>query len=201
MGLSLIVIVLYRVILRKRREALQRRIEAGEVDLEYLALNQIKVPREVVDQMPLYVYPSLASRSDTTLVQEDGQESTATGSCDQPQSSPVSYMNTTIAKIKKPEPAVTKMGSDSTKSLTSHFRLSHTQTTCAICLDDFVVGQSMIRELPCGHVFDPACIDTFLTENSSLCPLCKKSVLPPGSLNILVTNDMVRQDHAARHSR
>ncbi|PYI36666.1 hypothetical protein BP00DRAFT_881 [Aspergillus indologenus CBS 114.80] len=57
-------------------------------------------------------------------------------------------------------------------------RLSRSQTTCAICLDDYVPGESTVRELPCGHIFHPDCIDTALTQSSSLCPLCKKSVLP-----------------------
>ncbi|RAH45734.1 RING-H2 finger protein [Aspergillus brunneoviolaceus CBS 621.78] len=57
-------------------------------------------------------------------------------------------------------------------------RLSRSQTTCAICLDDYVSGESTVRELPCGHIFHPDCIDTALTQSSSLCPLCKKSVLP-----------------------
>lgn len=198
-------IVLYRVILRKRRESLRRRIETGEVDVEYLALNQIKVPRDIVDKMPLYVFTNLESNSDTTLVQDDNQEQpTGTDSDGQSQSSPTSLekeIARTEAAITKPEPAVLRAGSDSTEGSTSQFRLSHTQTTCAICLDDFVAGSSMVRELPCGHIFDPGCIDTFLTENSNLCPLCKKSVLPTGSLNIAVTNDMVRQEHASRHSR
>lgn len=200
MGLSLILIVVYRVILRRRRDNLRRRIEAGEVDVEYLSLNQIKVPRDVVEKMPLYVFPNLASQSQTTLVQEGAQHGAAeVDSSDQSINDEHSSMQEKT-EIKKPEPAVVKPGTDSAATSTSQFRLSHTQTTCAICLDDFVAGTSTVRELPCGHIFDPECIDPFLTENSSLCPLCKKSVLPPGSLNITVTNDMVRQDHASRHN-
>ncbi|KAL4989525.1 hypothetical protein BDW68DRAFT_67842 [Aspergillus falconensis] len=58
-------------------------------------------------------------------------------------------------------------------------RLSHSQTTCAICLDDFIPASSTVRELPCGHIYHPECIDISLTQTSSLCPLCKKSVLAP----------------------
>lgn len=108
------------------------------------------------------------------------------------------------AGIKKPEPAVIKPGtddSDDTGSSRNPFRLSHTQTTCAICLDDFVAGSTTVRELPCGHIFDPGCIDDYLTETSSLCPLCKKSVLPAGSCPIPVTNEMVRQEAAARRGQ
>ncbi|KAL4928556.1 RING-H2 finger protein [Aspergillus undulatus] len=58
-------------------------------------------------------------------------------------------------------------------------RLSLSQTTCAICLDDFIPASSIVRELPCGHIYHPECIDASLTRSSSLCPLCKKSVLGP----------------------
>lgn len=58
-------------------------------------------------------------------------------------------------------------------------QLSHSQTTCAICLDDFTPNSSIVRELPCGHIYHPECIDISLTRSSSLCPLCKKSVWAP----------------------
>ena len=45
-------------------------------------------------------------------------------------------------------------------------------TTCCICVDDFKPGQE-VRELPCQHLFHPSCIDEWLSEHSSVCPLCK----------------------------
>lgn len=56
------------------------------------------------------------------------------------------------------------------------------QQSCPICLDDFEQGQSLIRELPCRHIFHPHCVDPFLETRSSLCPLCKQSALPKGYL-------------------
>ena len=54
------------------------------------------------------------------------------------------------------------------------------QGSCAICLDDYETGQTQVRVLPCKHIFHPQCIDEFLEKRSSLCPLCKRSVLPKG---------------------
>ncbi|KAG1461406.1 hypothetical protein G6F56_005739 [Rhizopus delemar] len=51
-------------------------------------------------------------------------------------------------------------------------------TNCAICLDDFSPGKSDIRMLPCGHGFCVLCIDPWLTQKSTLCPICKWDCLP-----------------------
>ncbi|RMZ89963.1 hypothetical protein DV736_g2794, partial [Chaetothyriales sp. CBS 134916] len=69
-----------------------------------------------------------------------------------------------------------------------------TQPTCPICLDDFVHAETIVRQLPCRHIFHPECIDPFLRDNSSLCPMCKKSALPPGYCPVTVTNLMVRRE-------
>ena len=68
------------------------------------------------------------------------------------------------------------------------------QPTCAICLDDFVASQTTIRVLPCDHIFHPDCVDDFLLKSSSLCPMCKASVLPKGYCPTRVTNAMVRRE-------
>ena len=52
---------------------------------------------------------------------------------------------------------------------------------CAICVEDFKDGDSL-RVLPCEHVFHKECIDEWLINHSSLCPLCKFEV-PRGNAN------------------
>jgi len=78
---------------------------------------------------------------------------------------------------------------------------SFSQTTCPICLEDFVSNETEVRELPCKHIFHPECIDLFLRDNSSLCPMCKKSALPPGYCPVKVTNLMVRRERLVRRMR
>lgn len=189
---------------------LRERINSGEVDIEQLALNQLKVPKETVDKMPLYTYLGFTQapeeESSKTPVQTEAIEvdSSSMGSTSTPSIVEERRSTESESAIRKPEPAVLKPqcdDSDDSGSSRNPFRLSHTQTTCAICLDDFVAGTTTVRELPCGHIFDPGCIDEYLTETSSLCPLCKKSVLPAGSCPIPVTNEMVRQEAAARRNR
>ena len=94
-----------------------------------------------------------------------------------------------------------KTGAPMTDGKTAQKDVSFTQPTCPICLDDYVHGETTIRELPCNHIFHPECIDPFLKDNSSLCPVCKKSALPAGFCPVNVTNLMVRRERLIRRMR
>ena len=49
------------------------------------------------------------------------------------------------------------------------------QTCCHICLEDFVVGDTL-RQLPtCQHVFHPQCIDRWLATVAA-CPVCRQEI-------------------------
>ena len=184
---------------RRRRQALRRRVANGEVDLEALGIKRLTVPQEILDEMPLYTYGSGAPVPPTAArdanAAEVGKENAS------PQSSrPSSPQPTTRAT-----PAVVR---------SSGYRPSPlSQPTCAICLDDFVPAGSntddgqdgqdgtIVRELPCHHIFHPECVDTFLRDSSSLCPMCKKSALPKGYCPRVVTNAMVRRERMVRRIR
>ena len=78
------------------------------------------------------------------------------------------------------------------------------QPTCPICLDDFIPHESTVRSLPCHHIYHPACIDPFLLDNSSVCPVCKAKVVPQEQNAYTyqpVTNAMVRYERRARRLR
>ncbi|KAJ1993447.1 hypothetical protein H4R33_000640 [Dimargaris cristalligena] len=49
--------------------------------------------------------------------------------------------------------------------------------TCTICLDDIAKGQT-VRQLPCLHIYHVECIDEWLVQKSSACPLCKADCAP-----------------------
>lgn len=51
--------------------------------------------------------------------------------------------------------------------------------TCVVCIDAFADGNAVVT-LPCGHNFHEACVLPWLREKSSLCPLCKHSILTDG---------------------
>nr|OQO30653.1 hypothetical protein B0A51_01539 [Rachicladosporium sp. CCFEE 5018] len=51
------------------------------------------------------------------------------------------------------------------------------QQGCSICTEDFELGQDQ-RLLPCNHRFHPECIDPWLLNVSSTCPLCRIDLRP-----------------------
>lgn len=51
---------------------------------------------------------------------------------------------------------------------------------CSICTEDFERGED-VRLLPCSHKFHPPCIDPWLLNVSSTCPLCRVDLRPPTS--------------------
>lgn len=187
------------VIQRVRRNSLRRRVASGEVNLEALGIKRLTVPQDMIEKLPIFTYscesvpPSTMSpppkqNQYTTITERDGSSENSPGSkyiTEMQPSEPSAITDSNIIDI--PEPP--------------HKFLPYSQPTCAICLDDFEPGKTAIRELPCGHIFHPDCIDSFLGNNSSLCPMCKKSVLPTGYCPTDITPAMVRRERNLRALR
>ncbi|EAW08273.1 RING-H2 finger protein [Aspergillus clavatus NRRL 1] len=209
--LSIILLLCYQFVQRKRREALRRSIASGEADVESLGLHQIKVPREVLDQIPTYVYPHLDVPPKVSLKDSHGHtnlnnvtEPNDTRSIQSADSTLKNYqvyqereLHASSSTIRLPESVVISESSRSPSVRERSESFSRSQSTCAICLDDFVSGASIVRELPCGHIYHLNCIDTSLTQISSLCPLCKKSVLPPEYYTTPMNDMIVHRDYVA----
>lgn len=198
LGILLAVIGLTSIMMhwlqRRRRHELRRRVANGEVDLEALGIKRLTVPQEVLDGMPLYTYGTGAPATQNSTV---GSEST---------SAPLEKGMSTESRSSSPSPSVRP--APALVRSTSYHPGAFSQPTCAICLDDFVAPDSstnesgtIVRELPCHHIFHPECVDTFLRDNSSLCPMCKKTVLPKGYCPRTITNAMVRRERIVRRLR
>ena len=178
----------------RRRMALRRRVVKGEVNLEAMGIKRLTVPMAHIQKFPLYTYhyepdlnsPPLSPRS----VKTTRSQHTRTLSLDQVESATVSRLARSAT--------VSELG------LGSPFAASNAATdyqpTCEICLEPYENRATVIRELPCGHIFHPECIDEFLHEVSSLCPICKASMLPQGHCP-KITNSMVRREYAIRRLR
>lgn len=201
--------LLMHYVQRRRRRELRRLIAEGEVDLEALGIKRIKVPQEVLEKMPLFVYvsndeekqPSNSHLSPSPVVR------TNKGGRDSAKS--IDFLTTSNSDLSGPKndvgsplprtPNVT--GSLPSPLTLPHRQLPYAQETCPICLDDFISHQSVVRQLPCIHIYHPECIDPFLRDNSSLCPVCKGKVLPKGYCPTEVTNAMVRRERLIRRMR
>ncbi|KAI9743509.1 MAG: hypothetical protein M1818_002822 [Claussenomyces sp. TS43310] len=199
---------------RRRRHALRRRVIAGEVNLEALGIKRLTVPKELIERMPLYVYTcidyhsevklvsgsspavpnSKVSESITALSNPSALDSADDSHRDAQQSSGSGGVDQSLPRSGAGE-------SNPTPLVVSHEYEPESQPTCPICLDDFESHVTIIRELYCGHIFHPECIDTFLSENSSLCPMCKKSALPTGFCPEKITISMVQRERAIRRLR
>lgn len=158
------------IIQRRRRNALRQRVLNGSIDLEALGVKRLTVSQQLLDKMPIVTYTDVEKPFE-------------------------SLQTTTPASLQDAGP---KPLSPTTAPPPSSIQ-SFSQPTCPICIDDFEPNVTQVRQLPCQHIFHPDCIDTFLLRNSSLCPMCKQSVLPPGACPVKITNMMVRRErHISR---
>uniref|UniRef100_A0A2P2KBE1 Uncharacterized protein MANES_05G058100 n=1 Tax=Rhizophora mucronata TaxID=61149 RepID=A0A2P2KBE1_RHIMU len=57
----------------------------------------------------------------------------------------------------------------------THATEAHDVEQCHICLVDYEEGDK-IRVLPCSHEYHMACVDKWLKEVNSVCPLCREDV-------------------------
>ncbi|KAL5507337.1 hypothetical protein ACEPAH_6793 [Sanghuangporus vaninii] len=72
--------------------------------------------------------------------------------------------------------------------------------TCPICIIDFEEGDD-IRVLPCEgrHVFHQTCVDQWLLELSSSCPICRHDF--HALEEMIASGDAMQQDHEDTHGR
>lgn len=171
---------------------MRRRVASGEVDLEALGIKRLTVPQELLDEMPLYTYGTGKPVSKAT---SDATRSEAPTTIDEKLAEGTGKTDT---KVSRPTASLLRAHSYHPTPLE--------QPTCAICLDDFVPATTeaegtTVRELPCHHIFHPECVDIFLRDSSSLCPMCKKTALPKGYCPKVITNAMVRRERMVRQIR
>lgn len=188
---------------RRNRKTLKRRVQSGEVDLEAMGIKRLTVPPSHVKAFPIFTYnakPDLVTAPPTPSSPGGNQFPHAKKP---PRKSRRSEQRSASSDTMSPGTA------HSVRSLRSKRRsitgtggstATNYQPKCHICLASFEHKSSIIRELPCGHIFHPACIDEFLTQNSSLCPMCKSCMLPRG-YSPRITNGMVRRERAVRRLR
>ncbi|KAL8814751.1 MAG: hypothetical protein Q9223_006050 [Gallowayella weberi] len=179
---------------RRRRNTLRRRIVNGEVDLEKLGIKRLTVPQEAISMLPTFVY----SPSEKELLDMPRDHITALSDFPATKSDADSPAPIYAAAQHPPIPPTTRPTPSPSQPTQPP---SYAQPTCPICLDDFIPHETTVRSLPCQHIYHPECIDPFLLQNSSLCPVCKSKVLPKGYCPETITNAMVRRERQQRRNR
>lgn len=200
---SLLVIVVgvslgMHLIQRRRRLSLQRRVESGEVDLEASGIKRLTVPAAHVKAFPLYTYNGEADfMSSPPTPSSTGNPMSSRSVRSSRTSRRHQDARSVVSDIRPPGSIRSKRSSlaGSVDTTATNF-----QPNCHICLARFEHRVCVIRELPCGHIYHPECIDEFLTQNSSLCPMCKHCMLPRG-FSPKITNAMVHRERALRRLR
>jgi hypothetical protein len=182
---------------RRRRKSLERRVKSGEVDLEAMGIKRVTVPESHVTGFPLFTYqfePDMIAAPPTP---------SSPGGIVPPQSVRSSRRSrrhdqrSVVSEAIRPASIRSKRSNlvgSADNTATNH------QPDCQICLVRFEHRLTIIRQLPCGHIFHPVCIDEFLTQVSSLCPICKQCMLPR-DYSPKITNGMVRRERALRRLR
>ncbi|KAK4175446.1 hypothetical protein QBC36DRAFT_379344 [Triangularia setosa] len=183
--------LLMHLVQARRRYSLRQRVIAGEINLEGMGIKRLTVPLGHIKSFPLFTYH---------------YEPPDTSS---PPTSPRSAKSPRSRSRRDSHGHSERRGSRTIRSATISEKspsgpfatvTTNYQPYCEICLEPYQNRITIIRELPCGHIFHPGCIDEFLNENSSLCPLCKASMLPPGFCP-KITNHMVKRERATRKIR
>lgn len=199
-GFVALVSCLMHYVQRRRRSSLQRRVISGEVNLEAMNIKRVRVPIEHVEKFPLFTYnyePKATSPPASPMTPCPAYTPMHTRD---PSRGSDGFRSST------PAPAVSEKALASPTARSTITGITNTSTStdyqprCTICLEDYDNRISIIRELPCGHIYHPECIDEYLSENSSLCPQCKASMLPKGYCP-QITNAMVRRERAVRRLR
>lgn len=209
-----------RYVQRKRRESLQRRLVSGEVDLEYLGIKRLIVPPHILSTLPLYVYPGAEEGAEQETSKEKAEDACEGKNENSQESKDTTTVTETEINDNDPHPLINNQQDETISSILEEIlpppralgkrrrpisgqtlTLTFSQHTCAICLDDFVQGTSLVRELPCTHIFHPECIDTFLARDGSTCPVCKHSVLPETFIEEQISSLLVRREERGRRVR
>jgi hypothetical protein len=188
---------------KRRRNSLRSRVESGDVNLEALGIKRLTIPQDILDQLPIFVYTDEISGNPGTLPPTPSSPPGAIHISEVLLTKPLEEAHSGAIESRSFVPQETIIITDPADPDVAlpHRFLPYAQPTCPICFDEYVSDVTEIKELPCGHIYHPECIDSYLGAKSSLCPLCKQCALPPGHCPVRVSNAMVRKERNIRKLR
>jgi hypothetical protein len=78
--------------------------------------------------------------------------------------------------IPKFQSTTNKTTSYKTTKFSNIMNITPNKQTCSICFDDFEENDD-VSILKCNHLFHYKCINKWLMENKTTCPICRKNFL------------------------
>jgi Ring finger domain len=155
---------------------------------------------EISKTVPVDIEKQLSKTSRCSELDADSSRGDASPTPGESAATPSSAVHTPSGDL-SPEPsdlAQTNRNDGSSAPVTT------TSTICSICIDDFVVGETLTLLPRCRHAFHRECIYPWLLERQGCCPFCKTSVLPNGQErdeSSFSTDDASQDGTSARESR
>lgn len=150
---SLVVIVALNFYLRRRRNRQLARIPP--VSTRPLAPRVTEISKALLDTIPLVPFQNQANFT----------AGTAAGGVE-------SGPQTPHARLPPPENQSDHL---EVAGLTAPELHGANNAVCPVCSENFTPGQ-LLRVLRCGHQFHPPCVDPWLLERSSTCPMCRSDL-------------------------
>ncbi|KAI3933581.1 hypothetical protein MKX01_032686 [Papaver californicum] len=62
--------------------------------------------------------------------------------------------------------------------LTRKVNASDQDSSCAICLCEYEAEDEIITLMNCRHIFHGSCLDRWMVNNQTTCPLCRTCLIP-----------------------
>ncbi|EEH17106.1 hypothetical protein PABG_07193 [Paracoccidioides brasiliensis Pb03] len=149
-----------------------------------------RAPKAVVDRLPVRTYHTITSMPSSSCSPHAASSSEASSpsspllSHSRPRSPRPRQRSQTTSGIvaasshdaTNDSPSTSAEKSNSGSSLWRR-RYTSRQVECAVCLEEYIDGQSRVMSLPCGHEFHAECITPWLTTRRRTCPICKGDVV------------------------
>lgn len=118
-----------------------------------------------------------ASHSSLTTLSHSSTMTMTMASSSSSSSSSSLSLSLSLSLSEKTKSCSTDLSCEPKKKKELPFANANAQTMCAICLAEYEVGEQ-VRTLPCYHQYHQACIDPWLLQVASLCPICKRDLWP-----------------------
>lgn len=160
-SVGIIVVVGLNIYLRRR--ALRQRSPPPDPLHNNPPSRVTEIAKSLLDALPIVKFGNVPDRGrGDGLSEEDAELGTVT---------PSDRGDSNTSPTPDQEPLQSREGE-------SHAGLAATRvpnTACPICTESFTFGQGL-RVLPCRHQFHPTCVDPWLLQRSSTCPMCRSDL-------------------------